>query len=94
MALMSDTARQVVLLEVTVPWEDQIEDAARKKRAKYRELIDGAEDGSRRGFVGQSLCRAFKLLGNTGLHRKKVIRNTTDDAEKASRWLWIKRGDR
>lgn len=28
-----------------------------------------------------------------GLHVRKVIRNIADAAEKASRWLWFKRGD-
>lgn len=47
-----------------------------------------SEDGCR-GFASQSLHGAFKLFGITGLHRDKAIRNNTDGAEKASRWLWM-----
>ncbi len=32
------------------------------------------------------------LLGIRGLHKNKAIRNIMDAAEKASRWLWVKRG--
>ena len=45
-----------------------------------------------RGFAGQSLCRAYTALGITG-ERRRAIRNNTEAAELASRWLWIKRAD-
>ena len=44
-----------------------------------------------RGFVGQSLSRAYTALGITG--ERRAIRNNMEAAEKASRWLWIKRAD-
>ncbi len=102
--LLSELSRQVVLLELTVPWEDRIEEAFERKRAKYEELVGECRSrgwkarcnpvkvGSR-GFAGQSLCRALKLLGIRGLHSKRAIKNITDAAEKASQWLWINRGD-
>ena len=103
MVLMSETTRQVVLLELTVPWEDRMEEAYERKSAKYEELAsvcrskgwrtwcDPIEVGCR-GFAGQSLCRALKRLGIRGLHTRKAIGKITDAAERASRWLWIKRG--
>lgn len=36
--LVSETSRQVVLLELTVHWEDGMEEAYERKRAKYEEL--------------------------------------------------------
>lgn len=33
------------------------------------------------------------MLAVKGLQNRKAIRDITDAAEKASRWLWIKRGD-
>lgn len=36
--LVSETTRQVVLLEVTVPWEDWMKEAFERKKAKYEEL--------------------------------------------------------
>lgn len=77
MVLVTGTAKQVVLLKLTVSWEDQMEEVFERKRAKYA----GAED----------VCRAFKNNGIAGPHRKRAIRNITDVTEKASRWLWMKR---
>ncbi|XP_075315189.1 uncharacterized protein LOC142375145 [Odontesthes bonariensis] len=104
MVLVSETTRQVVLLELTVPWEDRIEEAFERKRAKNEEL--SSECRSRgwrircnpievgcRGFAGQSLIRALKMPGLKGLKNRSAIKNISDAAEKASRWLWIKRGD-
>ena len=46
-----------------------------------------------RGFAGQSLSRAYTALGITGERRRRAIHNNMEAAEKASRWLWIKRAD-
>ncbi|KAJ8004371.1 hypothetical protein DPEC_G00158500 [Dallia pectoralis] len=35
MLLISETSKQIILLELTVPWEDRIEEANERKRAKY-----------------------------------------------------------
>lgn len=40
MVLVSETTKQVVMLELTVPWEDRMEKAFEKKRAKYEELAN------------------------------------------------------
>ena len=75
MVLVSEATRQVVVLELTVPGEDQMEEASERKRAKYEELAGECRSrGWRtqcnpievgcRGFVGQSLIRAPKMLGD------------------------------
>ena len=46
-----------------------------------------------RGFVAHSLHRALSVLGITGGARSRAIKNTTRAAEKASRWLWIRRDE-
>jgi len=46
-----------------------------------------------RGFAGQSLCRAYNTLGNTGASRRRAIKLVTETGEIASRWLWIRRGE-
>ncbi|KAL0159871.1 hypothetical protein M9458_043596, partial [Cirrhinus mrigala] len=104
MVLTSESTKQVVLLELTVPWEDRIEEAFERKKAKYLELVeDCRRKGWRarcepievgcRGFPGQSLHRSLRLLGIRGAQERKATRNICEAAEKASRWLWIKRGD-
>ena len=102
--LISETSKQVLLLELTVPWEDCIEEANERKRAKYTELVEKCRNNGWRarcepievgcrGFVGQSLCRAYNMLGITGISRRWAIKSATEAAEVASRWLWIRRGD-
>lgn len=102
--LTSVASKQVILLELTVPWEDRMEEANERKRAKYSELVEECQsNGWRtrcqtievgcRGFVDQSLCRAYKMLGITGASQRKAIKLATNAAEVASRWLWIRRGE-
>ena len=104
MVLTSESTKQVVLLELTVPWEDRIEEANERKRAKYMELIsecrsngwkarcEPVEIGCR-GFAGRSLQRVLKLLGAGGMQTRRATKNILEAAEKASRWLWIRRGE-
>lgn len=104
MVLTSESTKQVVILELTVPWEDRIEEAHERKRAKYAELssecrnngwkvrCEPVEVGCR-GFAGHSLLRTLKLLGVRGLLLRKATRNILEAAERALRWLWIRRGD-
>lgn len=39
MVLVSTSSKQVVLLELTVPWKDRMEEAQERKKAKYTELV-------------------------------------------------------
>ncbi|XP_073696141.1 uncharacterized protein [Garra rufa] len=102
--LTSEASKQVIILELTVPWEDRMEEANERKRAKYSQLMEGCRNNGWRaicqpvevgcrGFVGQSLCRAYKMLGITGASQRRAIKLATDAAEVASRWLWIRRGE-
>ncbi|XP_067284127.1 uncharacterized protein [Pseudorasbora parva] len=104
MLLISETSKQIVLLELTVPWEDRIEEANERKRAKYAELVEECRNNGWRarcepievgcrGFAGQSLCRAYNILGIIGASKRRAIKEVTESAEVASRWLWIKRGE-
>lgn len=40
MVLVSQSSRQMLLLQLTVPWEDWMRQAFERKRAKYKELVD------------------------------------------------------
>ena len=102
--LVSEATKNVVMLELTVPWEERMEEAFERKREKYDCLVSDCHrrgwkarclpvEVGCRGFAGQSLCRAYTSLGITGERRRRAIRNSTEAAERASRWLWIKRAD-
>ena len=78
--LVSEATKQLVLLELTVPWEERIEEAQERKREKYQELVEDCqrnrwktmcmpvEVGSR-GFASQSLSKAYGTLGITGANQ-------------------------
>lgn len=102
--LVSESTRQVVMLELTVPWEDRLEEAFERKLSKYAALVSDCQQASWRarcfpvevgcrGFAAQSLVKAFGTLGIIGERRRRAIRSATDAAERASRWLWLKRGE-
>jgi hypothetical protein len=89
--IWSKLTRQVIIIELTVPWEERIEEAQRKrKRLKYEELIaECAErkwktwsmpvEVSCKGFVCQSLWRMTKTLGvqdKKGLFTTQPCRRT------------------
>ena len=40
MVLILETLKQLILLELTVPWEDHTEEVNKRKRAKYAELVE------------------------------------------------------
>ena len=80
-----------------------MEEAFEHKREKYEGLVSNCHrqgwkarclpvEVGCRGLVGQLLCRAYTVLGITG-KRRRAIYNNEEAAEKASRWLWIKRVD-
>ncbi|XP_059199347.1 uncharacterized protein LOC131979398 [Centropristis striata] len=102
--LTSEATKQLLLLELTVPWEERMEEAQERKREKYQELVeDCRRNGWKtrcmpvevgcRGFASHSLSKAYGTLGITGVNRRRAIGNNVEAAEKASRWLWLKRGE-
>ncbi|KAJ8375851.1 hypothetical protein SKAU_G00064310 [Synaphobranchus kaupii] len=74
---ISVAMKSIIMLELTVPWEDCFEAAFEKKMTKYEGLVNDChklgwkarclpmEVGSR-SFLGKSLCRAYHTLGITG----------------------------
>lgn len=39
MILTSESTKQVLMVELTVPWEERVEEANERKRAIYAELV-------------------------------------------------------
>ena len=61
MIIPSEASKHLIMLELTVPWEERIEDANERKRAKYQELVEECRSRGWRTFyqpreVG---CRGF-----------------------------------
>jgi len=71
--LVSEATRQLILLELTLHWEERMEEAKKRMKKKYQELVaDCRKNGWRtrcmpvemgsRGFAGHSLCKAYEIL--------------------------------
>ena len=91
--------KQVLLVELTCPWEDRIGLANELKRTNYEDLRQGCLQNSwrcqvwpvemgARGFAGSSLGALLKEVGVVGAERKKIIKEMSEAAEAASRFIW------
>ncbi|KAL7837101.1 hypothetical protein SRHO_G00268120 [Serrasalmus rhombeus] len=78
------------MLELTVPWEEHIEEANKRKHAKYLELLEKCKD---RGWKTYYKPIEVGCKGFIGVSKKRAIRSASKVTEKATRWLWIKRAD-
>lgn len=93
--VFSEATKQVILLELTVPWEDRLEEVFKRKLTMYEGLVSSCQQAGWRarslsvkvgcrGFNAKSLSRAFSILGIVGRWREVALRKTTEAAEKAS----------
>ena len=93
------------MVELTVPWEERVEEAHQLKKDKYADLqAECAERGWKtwvfavevgcRGFPAQSLWGALRALGLTGQSRSAAVRKAAEAAERASCWLWLRREEK
>ena len=103
--LISDSGKKMGVMELTVPNEDRVEVSNEIKRSKYAVLqVEGKKRGwsvqvwavevGCRGFPAGSLPTFFKDLGITGGKRRRAIRKVGEAAERASRWIWRRSGNR
>ena len=100
--LMSMSRKIIVLLELTVPWEERVSLSHEIKFGKYEHLlIEARQKGWRascypieigcRGFVSKSLSYMWRCLGLNSSRIKKVNSRLARETEMCSRWLWLKR---
>lgn len=102
MVLWSEEAKKIILIELTVPWEDGCSEAHERKATKYHELVQQCRDKGWqawlfpvevgcRGFPAQSVWNTLTALGIRGRERKAAARRVGEAAERASCWLWNRR---
>ncbi|XP_019641511.1 PREDICTED: uncharacterized protein LOC109482994 [Branchiostoma belcheri] len=94
--------KKIVMIELTVPWEEGCEEANERKRAKYQDLLQQCRDKGWqawlfpvevgcRGFPAQSVWKMLSAVGITGRDKKVAVRKMGEAAERASCWLWCRR---
>ncbi|KAG1971952.1 hypothetical protein F2P79_000201 [Pimephales promelas] len=103
--MWSELCKTILLVELTVPWEEGMEAANEQKRAKYADLVEACkEPGWKattcpvevgcRGFVGSSTVRLLREMGRTGARCRKAIKELAEEAERGSFWLWLRTSTR
>ena len=103
--LFSKSSKRIIFIELTVPWEEALEEAYERKKLRYTELVEECiangwkavcypvEVGAR-GFVARSMAKLLKELGICGKERRTIIRSLVKTTERSSNWLWLKSGER
>ena len=97
--LVSDSAKKMGVMELTVPREERLEVSNESKRSKYASLqVEGKKRGwtvqvwavevGYRGFPAGSMSTFLKDLGFMGAERRRVLHKIGEKAEHSSKWIW------
>ncbi|RXN28661.1 reverse transcriptase [Labeo rohita] len=100
--LWSEETKKIILIELTVPWEEGCEQAFERKSTKHQDLLQDCRgkgwqawlfpvEVGCRGFPAQSVWRMLTAIGVMGRERKMTVRRMGEAAERASCWLWSRR---
>lgn len=104
LVLWSPSIKKVYIIELTVPWEDSMEEAYERKHLRYADLAAEAKhcgwntevcpvEVGCRGFVGTSTTKLLRDLGIKGQNQRTAVKAASEAAERSSQWLWLKRND-
>ena len=102
--LYSQSSKQMILIELTVPYESRMDEANIFKTEKYASLAKSLmESGFKtkvlaieigaRGFVGASAYNLMKQLSVSGKKRTRALKAMAEAAEKSSSWIWSRRNE-
>jgi hypothetical protein len=100
--LISEASRTVVLVELTVPYETNMNESHEYKAAKYEGLVQEIRQAGyrphlfpveigARGMAGASAYSLLKRLGLPNQVRSRYLKQLAEAAERASCWIWSKR---
>jgi hypothetical protein len=100
--LHSPTSPQIIMIELTVPYESRLDEQHTFKMEKYYDLVtalrrDGitariiAVEVGARGLVAASVYDLLKQIGLKGQARTRSMKRLGEAAERASCWLWNNR---
>ncbi len=89
----SEMSKRVVLVELTVPWEDAVQEAYERNKSQYANLVAECQGkGCRattypveidcRGFVAQLTSCFLRDIGFSSGEVRKAVRALVEEAEK------------
>ena len=97
--------KHALIMELTVPWEDNFEQAEERKEERYADLIDACKDKGWeteyyhlavgcRGYVDRKIATLYRnRFGLQSNKVKRLIKDLQEAAEKSSLFVWLKRDD-
>ena len=99
--ICSDTVKHVIIVELTAPSEENMEEAFKGKKLQYENLRMHCEDKGWacqvmpievgcHGFIGRTTTSNLTRLGLTNRARQRATQQLQTAAERASRWIWSK----
>ena len=99
MVVVSRSLKTMLLVELTVPWEENMEWAHERKLLRYEQLAQDCKGkGWRcdefavkmgcRGFVGKSTVNVLKRLGSGGRRLRSIMKELACTAERCSAGIW------
>ena len=100
--LSSLSTKQLIMIELTVPYENRMESAHNYKTEKYADLAESLrKDGyhvkviavevGARGYVGESAYSLLKQLSIAGKEKTRILKAMAEAAERCSSWIWSRR---
>ena len=98
----STSLKTAYIIELTVPWENSVEEAYVRKQSAMQSLHQKQRSVATtrksiqlkcRGIVVLSTIRLLKELGIHGQALWNTIRSVSEEADKSSWWIWLKRKD-
>ena len=100
----SASTQQLIMVELTVPYESRMERAHIYKREKYLNLTKELNDASykavvmpveigARGFIGSSFYDLLIKLSIWGNKTTKALKLLVEIVENSSRWIWSRRNE-
>ena len=101
LAFISKKSKVLIIGELTVPWEDNIDERNEYKRAKYQDLVSDIKSRGWsvhcfpfeigcRGFATNSLHAFISRLGASNRLRKAMMSKASEAASRGSAWVWSK----
>ena len=103
--ITNEERRIIKLIELTVCWEDNIDNAHERKMKRYDDLVDQyLEEGidaecitieiGARGFIGHRLRKLLKRVRMNAKDTRTLNDKIQKKSEECSFWIWLKRNDK
>ena len=96
--ILSEEEKEVHLVELTVPHEDNISSAHERKENRYDALVGECEEAGWRavgcrGYIATSITKWMRVAGLCTKKGNILTKALQETVERASHWIWVKRED-